>query len=382
MSKHNTRVYRIGIDARFYRNVTGGIGRYTRNLLSHIAKIDSHNQYFVFITENDTREWISLGANFTPVVTGAAHYSVAEQTTFLKDLYLYRLDLVHFLNFNHPIFYWKPFISTLHDFTVYFFPTGRQQTNKLRRKAFIYVLKHSLTAASAVLAISQNSAKDAREVFNIPDNKIRVVYEGRPKPVNITAAQVRSAHEYLNTFEPYFLFVSQWRPHKGIITLVEAFDLFKQQTDLPHKLVLAGKQDYSHKHVQEAIGKSSCKADIIAPGFVPEELLGALYHASTAYVLPSLYEGFGLMLLEAFAFGAPAISSNNSSLPEVGGEGALYFPTGDARALADQLEQLAKKPKLRDEILEKGKAQLKKFSWERCATETLKVYNEVLIKQK
>src|SRR4051812_48599197 len=103
------QTYRIGIDARFYRKASGGIGRYSRELLYHLFTIDHENQYIVFLTESDMAEWEIDQPNVTPVVVTTPHYTFAEQTSFLKTLNSYHLDLVHFLNFNHPLAYRRPF---------------------------------------------------------------------------------------------------------------------------------------------------------------------------------------------------------------------------------------------------------------------------------
>lgn len=371
--------YRIGIDARFYRKETSGLGRYTHELIDHLAKIDTSNDYFIFLTPEDISEWQLDQANFHPVVVNAQHYSWAEQIRFLKVLVVYKLDLVHFPNFNHPILYMKPFVSTLQDFTVYYHPVGRSSKNKLRRLAFVQTLKHSLTGAEKVIAISQNSALDAEKVFDIPSKKIRVIYEAGPDAVSDFD---QSADQPSTNSDPYFLFVSQWRPHKGILTLIDAFNQFKAKTKLPHKLVLTGSQKTIEKDVKDKIAKSPYRDSIVAPGFVPDELLANLYHSATACVVPSEYEGFGLMVLEAFSYQVPVICADNSSLPEVGGNAPLYFPTKDAKVLAEKMEQLANDPKLASEMIKKGIAQLNKFSWDKCAAETHEVYMEVLTKKK
>lgn len=374
------KTYRIGIDARFWRSGTGGLGRFSRELVSHIVAIDHGNEYFIFLTKADMTEWHIDQSNVHPIITRAGHYTVAEQTKFLALLNKYKLDLVHFLNFNHPLLYRRPFVSTLQDLTMYFFPIGRSQKSAIRRKAFISVLKHSLTGARHVIPISENSARDAERVFHISPKKMTVVYEGGPEPVAVSPRQEQALRKYLGFDEPYFLFVSQWRPHKGIALLIEAFTAFREKTKKPYKLILAGNQKVSHDEYVAARNASPYKDDILAPGFVPEEHMAALYREATAYVLPSYYEGFGLMILEAFSYGTPAIVADNSSLPEVGGKAALYFRTGDRADLAEKLEELASDTKLRASLLEKGKEQLKKFSWEKCAEETLAVYKQVLEK--
>lgn len=375
-----TRRYRIGIDARFFLRSNAGLGRYTQELLKHLLPLDPHNEYIVFVTEADLSEWQFNYPNVTPVVVPVVHYTVAEQTKFLKELYAQKLDLVHFLNFNHPVLYRKPFVVTLHDLTLYLFPDQRRKSHLIRKQVFNLVFRRALQAAKKVIAISEFSAFDAERRLHISHAKMEVIYEGGPEPMRFLAGSKEMVHQYLGTRDPYFLFVSQWRPHKGLTTLIEAFTRFKEQTGLPHRLVLVGNPELASEAVKTALVESSAASDIIAPGFAPDDMLPPLFHYATAFVMPSEYEGFGLPVLEAYANGTPVIAADNSSLPEVVGQGGLLFPTKDSAMLAQHMIRIATEPKLADELTKKGAEQLKKFSWAECAQRTLEVYLSILEK--
>jgi glycosyltransferase involved in cell wall biosynthesis len=372
-----TTPYRIGIDARFFRSSTAGIGTYTRELLHHLFALDQVNQYVVFITPADVAEWDIAQKNVQCVVTSATHFTYAEQTIFLKELLQAKLDLVHFLNFNHPILYTKPFIATLQDFTVYYHPVGRSQKSRLRRAAFIATLKHSLTAARLILPISQNSANDAKKVFGIPEEKMQVVYEGGPDQVALPTDAKERVHGCVGDAS-YFLFVSAWRPHKGLITLLEGYRLYRESGNRKEKLVLVGNQKAATSEMLDALAQHPFRDDIITPGFISQETLDSLYGHTTAFVMPSEYEGFGLGILEAFAHHAPVITADNSSLPELGGDAVAYFETRNAASLADMLQKVATHPHYAEELRTKGGKQLQKFSWDKCAQETLEAYYKIL----
>jgi glycosyltransferase involved in cell wall biosynthesis len=235
-----------------------------------------------------------------------------------------------------------------------------------------------LFSAEKVIAISNYTAKDAQQHLGLPNEKINMVYEGGPEPKPLPAGHTKKIHEYLKTNEQYFLFVSQWRPHKGIITLIDAYNQFKKATGSPYKLVLTGRKDASEAQVMSAWKKSPYKRDIITPGFVPEALLSSLYANAVALAVPSEYEGFGLTPLEAFTYETPVIAADNSSLTEVVGNGGLLFETRNAEQLAKHLEKVANSKELRQTLIEKGKQQLKQFSWSHAAEETLATYNEIL----
>lgn len=382
MNDSSKGVYRIGIDARFFAKQHAGFSRYSRELLTHLAAIDQQNQYFVFLTPEGMAEWTIVQANFQPVVVEVAHFSVAEQTKFLATLYRQKLDLVHFLNFNHPILYHQPFVATLHDFTLFKFPAGRSRTSLVRKLAFEYVFGRAYRRAKRVIAVSENSAKDAEQQLKLSPLKMEVILEGAPERQEIPFGSKARLQEYLGTRDPYVLFLSSWYPHKGIFTLLEAFALFKQQTGLPHKLVLAGRQRSVSEHLKQQLAAHAYASDILMPGFVPDEVLPSLYAHASVYVMPSEYEGFGLPILEAMTYGTPVIGADNSSIPEVIGKAGLLFPTRDSGALAGRLQEILTNPERVSELKEKMPAQLKKFSWSKMAKQTLAVYESVLEKRR
>jgi glycosyltransferase involved in cell wall biosynthesis len=383
MTTNVQRRFRIGIDARMYRRATGGLGRYTRELLHHLLPLDEHNEYVIFLTEADLPEWDIVQPNVSTVISKAIHYTPQEQTVFLKELMAQKLDLVHFLNFNHPILYPKPFVVTLHDLTMFLFPVhGAKKTPLYKKWGFQAIFRRAMRSAKKVIAISEYSAFDAEKQLKVPHAKMEVIYEGGPDPVHFLPGGKDMVQKYLGSREPYILFLSQFRPHKGIVTLIEAFDHFKKTTGAPHKLVLIGNPEAATQEVRDALVRAEFASDIIAPGFAPDELLPALYHYSTCFVMPSEYEGFGLPVLEAYAHGAPVIAANNSSLPEIVGDGGLLFPTRDSAALAEHLIKVCGSPELRAEFIAKGAQHIKKFSWQRCAEQTLAVYMAVLEKRR
>jgi glycosyltransferase involved in cell wall biosynthesis len=372
------RPYRIGIDARFYRKETGGIGRYTRELLHQMFELDHVNEYVVFLTPADMAEWDIDQPNVRPVVTPIPHYTVKEQTSFAQLLYKEKLDLVHFLNFNHPLVYRKPFVITLHDLTLFHFNRDTGLKKQVKEAGFKLAIKHAVRASKRVIAISEFGANDAEKTLKVSHAKMDVVYEGGPERVQLLPGAKDAVRKYTGAADPYFLFVSQWRPHKGIVTLLDAFTSFKKKTGLPHKLILAGRQVVVDEEIRSRLVGSPYAADIIAPGFVPDELLPALYAYSTALVMPSEYEGFGLPVLEAFTHGTAVICSDATSLPEVGGEGAAYFPVRDAEALAGRMIEVATDQAYRADLIEKGTKQLRSLSWRKCAEGTLATYRAAL----
>ena len=372
------RTYRIGIDARFYRKSAAGVGRYTRELLDQLFKIDRQNEYYVFLTEADSLEWTISLPNVHPVIVKATHYSVKEQSAFLIALYRCKLDLVHFLQVNHPILYSKPFVTTLHDLILLHYRKPEPPVKAaVRLLAFKVTINHALKASKEVIAVSEYTARDAAQTIGVPASKMKVIYPGMPQGLLLSPGAERQVRDYIERREPYFLYVGDWRPHKGLVTLLDAFTAFKEQTGLPHILVLCGNQIALTEDIKRRLNSSPFATDIVAPGFAPEDILPALNHYATALVVPSEYEGFGSPVVEGMMYQTVVICSDATSLPEVGGNAAVFFPVRDANALADRMRDVAVSFD-RATYLAKAKTHLEKFSWAKCAALTLETYYNVL----
>ncbi len=381
---------KIGIDARFYRKETGGIGRYTRALLEELAKIDKTNEYIVYITPEDNSEYVQTmqnsnlkSQNFRKKVIPISHYSLSEQTKFLNILKKDKLDLVHFANFNHPIFYPGKFITTIHDLTMMLYPAGKSQKSLVRKFAFARVMDSAAKNASAVIAVSKATKDDVVKVLKADPKNIEVIYEGIDKNYNAKKTDehnIKKSLKRYNIKKPYLLFLSQWRPHKGILQLLEAFDILKQEYLIDHQLVIVGKPNNHFPEIPNAISKNKYKKDIITPGFVDEKDLPILYQNADCFVFPSHYEGFGLPPIEAMACGAVVAASNVSCMPEVLGDAAAYFDPYSPEAMAEMILKVIKSDKLKNDLRAKGLEQVKKYSWAKMAKETLELYKKVVAK--
>jgi glycosyltransferase involved in cell wall biosynthesis len=233
------------------------------------------------------------------------------------------------------------------------------------------------------------SAKQAKKIFTISNfsrDDIIKTYKKKADDVVTTYLGIKpvlSDHQTLNMDElkkkfgitkPYVLFVGTLQPRKNIAKLIEAFSLLKEK-DI--QLVIVGKKGWLWEEILAAPEKFEVKDRVKFLDFVSNEDLPSLYKNALCFVLPSLYEGFGLPVLEAMKFGCPTVISNVSSLPEVGGDAAVYFDPQSVDDIAQKLETVIEDEKLRAEMTEKGYNQIKKFSWEKTAKETLKVLEEL-----
>ncbi len=369
----------ICIDARFYRRATAGVGRYTRGLIHSLQKIDPVNHYTVILTPADYAEWPkdTTPKNWTVKVMDIPIYSLAEQTELLRYLNDQKFDLVHFAMFNHPVRYKGKSVVTIHDLIMHLFPL--RPLWHPRTWAYRYVMWHAAQRATRVIAPSQSTKHDIETMLHAPAPKIDVVLEAiEPEFKPLTNEKLfDTLRQKYGLTKPFLFYINAWRPHKGLPELVEAFLKAKSKTDI--QLLIAGKPNPAFPEVIAAVenGKQQ-SADIITPGFISDEDMITLYSMATAFVLPTHYEGFGIPPLEAITCGCPVISAKNSSLPEVLGEAAIYYPTGDSEALSQSMIKVTTDPALRDTLRQKGFTQAKHFSFRKMAKETLEIYQKAL----
>lgn len=331
------------------------------------------------MTPADYAEWPkdSTPKNWEVKVLDIVHYSRAEQTELLRYLNQEHFDLVHFTMFNHPIFYRGCFTVTIHDLTMSLFPL--RPLWHPRTWAYRYVMWHAAQKAKHIIAPSESTKKDIVTHLHVPPKKVTVTYEAVEPEFVIQKDEKTFAalRKKFGLTKPFLFFVNAWRPHKGLPDLLHAFLEVKKKHDI--QLLVAGKPNPSFPTVIEAVEAAKKEtSDIITPGFISDEDMINLYSMTNGFVFSSHYEGFGLGVAEAMACGAPVISADNSSLPEVLGEAGLYFKTGDSQDLAQTIEKLISDEKLQTELRQKGQAQMKQFSFDSMAKETLAIYERLL----
>lgn len=381
---NNISVKRIGIDARFYGPTGKGLGRYTQEIVDNVVKIDQVNEYVVFLTKGNFDEFECDGKRVRKILADARWYTLSEQLIMPRLIAKEKVDLMHYLHFNVPMFSGKKFMVTIHDLILVKYPTPRASTlspvlYKFKNLAYRLVIWSAINRARKIIAVSEFTKQDIVEQFHIRPEKIQVIYEGvanlaKGRDSLFTAKQNDKAVvlEY-NITDPFLLYIGNAYPHKNLERLVSVFQKIKaNQPNL--KLVLVGKEDYFYKRL-----KTETKDDaVIFAGYVPDSQLEALFSQAVCYVFPSLYEGFGLPPLEAMAKGCPVVSSNRSSLPEVLGSAAVYFNPENEQEMQQQIETVINNQNLREQLIKEGYQQIKKYDWWESARLTLKVYQELL----
>ncbi|MFH1896590.1 MAG: glycosyltransferase family 1 protein [bacterium] len=400
---------RIGIDARFWGEA--GPGRYVSNLVKGLEKLDSENKYFIFLTPKGYKDFTPKNKNFIKVLADYRWYSFSEQLFYPKLLYQYNLDLLHFAQFNMPLLYFRPFTVTIHDMILHDYPIKKggwknKMLYPVKRLGYLVIFWWAARLSRAIVVPSEDAKKDLVTRLGIAPKKVTVTTEGFDKELRITNYELSIGKKILARYgvkKPYLLFVGSMYPHKNLERLVEAFALMSdvgcQMSDVRGesgrssalgrlssdiKLVLVGKESYFSKRLRQKVESMGLKNRVFFPGekapqgYVPDEDLPTFYQNAAAFVFPSLKEGFGIPPLEAMAFGVPVAASNASCVPEVCGRAALYFDPKNPSDMAEKISRLLQDKDLQKKLVAAGQENVKKFSWQKMAEQTLEVIQEVL----
>jgi glycosyltransferase involved in cell wall biosynthesis len=372
---------KIGMDMRILGTRHGGIGRYVAELFSRILAMDKQNRYFLFFNEKNVDpqdlEIFSKFANAELVATSARHYSLAEQSSFLRTLNKYNLDLVHFPNFNTPLLYKKPFVATIHDM-VHHKIGGAKKSHLLHFLAYKKIIRSSAHRAEQIITVSEYSKKDIVSFLQQQPEKIKVIYEGSSLDKDISEAQVNSLKKHFLLDKPYFLFVGVMERKKNLVNLSRGFDVFLQKYNINMDLVIAGKVDPHYPEIKHKAQDIKHPSHLVFTDQVDDEDLACLYKGAYAFVSASLHEGFGLPGVEALGFGLPLLVSNISVFNEIYDNAAVYFNPLDPEDIAEKMYLLVRDNQFYSQIQEKSFNRSLLFDWQKAAQETLAVYQSCL----
>ena len=364
----------IGIDAsRAIVARRTGTENYSLQVIRGLAHAGPEHRYRLYLREPAPPGLLPEGPNVEPVVLGPhrlwTHLGLAREMRRRPPEVL--LVPAHVVPLIHP----AGTVVTVHDVGYRFFP--RQHT-LLSRLYLDASTRYSCRAAQRVVADSEATARDLAREYGIPPGKITVVYPGLDPTFGRAGAPAQDAvrRRYLLP-RPFVLYVGTIQPRKNLVRLVEAW------ARLPSSwasvdLVLAGQSGWLAAEVYRRVRQLGLEGRVRFPGYVAQEDLPALFSAAECFVMPSLYEGFGLPVLEAMACGTPVVCSHASSLPEVAGDGALTVAPDDADALAAAMRRVLVDGSLRDALRARGLAWAKRFTWEETARRTAEVYRSVL----
>jgi glycosyltransferase involved in cell wall biosynthesis len=361
---------RIGIDARLWEQT--GVGRYIRNLVLNLQKIDKKNHYVLFVRNQDLESVSKVvkNKNWKTVEANIKWHSIAEQIKFPLLFNKEKLDLVHFPYFSVPISYQKPYVVTIHDLIINHFSTGEASTLAYplyvgKRLSYKFIIRRAAKNARRIIVPSNATKEEIIDHLKILGKKINVIPEASDK--NLKAQNPKTK---IQIPEKYFLYVGNAYPHKNLVSLIYAFNkIAKDDKDL--KLILVGQKDFFYQRLEEE--NSSDK--IVFYGKATDRELANLYSNAIALVMPSLMEGFGLPVLEAMSLHCLVVCSDIPSFREIASNSAIYFHPEDVNDIKETMKSVyLNNERYRKEKLEPAFKKSQKYSWEKAAIETLNVY--------
>jgi glycosyltransferase involved in cell wall biosynthesis len=370
----------IGIDARILHNNISGLERYIYQLIVHLSRIDNERYYSIFLHYPAFDNKICH--NFKQHVQQNPSKYITSQN---KKIAFEEIDVFHvtwqemFLYHNLPLLWSKSSVLTVHDLinllhTEYHHP--------IRRYLYKLLLKSAVKWADRIITVSEYTKQDIIKHLNADESKIRVIYQAsdhRFHPM-LKKEVVEKVKLKYSIHGKYILSVGKSYTHKNIPHLIKAFNNLLSRESIEHQLVLIGDKFWgpANLETQKTIAELNIEKKINWIGFVDDEDMPAIYNGAELFAFPSYFEGFGLPLLEAMSCGVPVVASNVTSIPEVIGDAGLLVSPTNVEELTLNMEAILKDKELKDFLIKKGLERSKKFSWEKCATETLKVYNELL----
>jgi glycosyltransferase involved in cell wall biosynthesis len=380
---------RIGIDVSLVPGQTAGGGQYAYQLTRALAGIDHVNSYrlypvFYYIVHPDFRGAdLPVGANMR-----VAHQSLPpaivrwlwrqDRSEDFKERLLGGVDVVHSTTFCAPRFRrgQKRLVVTIYDLSFVTYPEFHLPANV---EHCLRGTKLAIDRADALIAISESTRRELIDEMGAPPERIVVTplaaEPGLHRVNDLT--RLDAVRRRYQLPERFILFLGALEPRKNLPRLLEAFAALAPALQREFPLVVAGAQGWLNDSVHEQVRKLGLGERVFFPGYIDQGDIAALYSMATVFAYPSLWEGFGLPVLEAMACGAPVLTSNVSSLPEVAGDAAVLVPPTDVDAIAASLGRLLDDDAFRADLSARGRQRAAQFSWERCARETLAVYEAV-----
>ncbi|HDQ41340.1 MAG TPA: glycosyltransferase family 1 protein [Desulfonatronum sp.] len=363
---------RIGLNLLYLLpGIVGGTETYAAGLLQGLAEVDDQNDYLVFVNAESAFWSLPKTKNIQRIVCPVRAQSrlkrlVHEQFALPGLAKAHRLDLLHSLGYIAPLRLPCPGVVTIHDMNT----KGHGRSMGLPKRLLLsFLVRRSAQSSTHVITVSEFSKQEILSHLHLVPKKISVIHEA-PLRGRLTADTPGSP----DVPRPYILAFASLSPHKNIPRLIEAFALLAPT--IPHQLVLAGHIP-ADGGITQAIARCDLARRVTLAGYLPREKVHALLSAAELFVFPSLYEGFGLPVLEAQARGAVVACANQGALPEVAGNGAAFFAPESARDMAEVIRRCLFDLALRQRLQAMGQRNLDRFSWNKTAQETIAVYERI-----
>ena len=377
---------KILIDARLYGLENAGLGRYLVNLIDELANIDKKNSYVLLLRKKYFKE-LSVPENWEKVLIDFRHYSLAEQIKLPRIISKHKPFITHFPHFNIPLSFEGKYIVTIHDILMHK-QKGRQATTLpaplyyLKRIGYHRVFKKAVYGSEKIIVPSKFVKKELIDCYDLEKEKIIVTYEGADTGI-VSKGKKENILKKYNISSPYFIYAGNAYPHKNLKRVVEAIVLLNKEVDEKVIFAMTSARNVFTEKLKEVIKKAKAEKYVKLLGFVPDHDLGALFKHSTAFVFPSLSEGFGLPGMEAIQAGTLVLASDIPVFREVYKDSVSYFNPFDFSSMTKAMKNtMAMSKKERERRIIDNQNFIKRYSWATMAKQTLKVYeNSASVRQ-
>ncbi len=369
---------KIGFDFRMGGTRNAGIGRYSFELLDHLLDLyASKHQFIIFYNPENviSSEIESLKRKGAQLVEAPyRHYSWQEQILFVRLLNRYKLDLVHFPNFNVPIFYRGKFVVTIHDM-VHHKISGHKKSTYYKFLIYKYIINFAARKSEFVITVTESAKNEIVKYLNIEPRKIIVTLEAPGRKSN-EEADFESVKSNYGLNRPYLLFVGTLERKKNIVVLCQAFDLFLEKYKFDLDLVIAGKVDPHYPEIKDQSLLIKHNDHLLFTGFTDNDVQSSLYKNAFAFITASLHEGFGLPAVEAMQYGIPVLASNTEVFNEVYDNAAIYFDPLNLEDIADKINLLVSDLPFHEQMQQRSIERSRMFDWVKTAQLTMSCYEK------
>jgi len=371
---------KIAIDVSRIANEKAGVGRYTANLVKTLIDKDTKNEYLLLCSffRGDEEKRKIMSAYQRPNVKikylklpGKFKESLWHSKLPLVERFLGDADVYLAPTFLDVISNLKiPQAVVIHDLSTFKYPEhlGKKQADYFNRQT-----RKAVKLAKKIIAISENTEKDLLEILKVPEQKIEVIYPGQSKFAEISPNLPAGLKE-----QSYVLYVGTVEPRKNLIGLFEAYALLAPTLQEKYPLVVVGAQGWNTGDTYRVFSALKLENKVKFLGYQPDKMLAKLYKEAAVFCYPSLYEGFGIPVLEAMEFSLPVVTSNISSLPEVAGEAAVLVDPSSSRSISEALQRLLEHKDEAEVLGKKAKIQAQKFDWQKTAQKVSKMLESLV----
>lgn len=378
----------IGFDgSRIAKDFHTGTEHYSTEILKALFKIDYQNQYIIYSPKLLTNRLGELPKNFKYRIIPFGRFWTQIRLSW-EMAFNKQPDLLFVPSHTIPLVHPKKTIATIHDLAFKYYP-------ELFGKSELYYqefgLNMAVKKAAHIITVSENTKKDIVKLCHVKPEKITVIYHGYDqnlyKPLTpeeiVRNQKLKEKSVYTSKIlglKPYIFFIGRIEKKKNILNLLKSYVFLRKEPKIKHKLVLAGKPGYGYEEIKSYINSlpDAIKKDIIELGYVENTKLSSWMKNADIFFFPTLFEGFGLPVVEAMASGVPVVASNTTSIPEIAGSAAVLVNPHKVYDMAVALSKIINNQKFRYSLISKGKTRASMFTWQKSAEKTLKVFEQVI----